>query len=85
MTKPATAPTPKTAQPTKPTAPPARRIRAEQVGFNKWRLVEETYACPPTSTKVLVSSCTRVSAEDRVRIFLETALGLNRFGDSGLE
>jgi len=82
MTKPATAPTPKQA---KSTAPPVKRIRAEQIGFNRWRLVEETYACPPTSTKVLQASCTRVSAEDRVRIYLEEQLGLNRFGDSGLD
>ena len=84
MSKPATAPAPKSTQPAKPTAPPAKRIRAEQVGFNKWRLVEETYACPPTSVKVLHEGCPRVSAEDRVRIYLEEALGLNRFGDSGL-
>ena len=82
MTKPATAPIPK---PTKPNSPPVKRIRAEQVGFNRWRLVEETYEGLPTSVKVLQASCTRVSAEDRVRLYLEEQLGLNRFADSGLE
>ena len=81
MTKPATAPAPKQ---TKPASPPVKRVRAEQIGFNKWRLVEETFTGPPSSVKVLNEGCTRVSAEDRVRIFLEEQLGLNRFGDSGL-
>lgn len=64
--------------------PPVKRIRALQVGFNKWKLVEETWESKPTSVKTLHEGCSRVSAEDRVRMYLETALGLNRFGDSGL-
>lgn len=65
-------------------SPPVKRIRAQQVGFNKWKLVEETWESKPTSVKVLHEGCPRVSAEDRVRLYLEEALGLNRFGDSGL-
>lgn len=65
-------------------APPAKRIRALQVGFNKWKLIEETWESKPTSVKVLHEGTTRVSAEDRVRLYLEEQLGLNRFGDSGL-
>lgn len=82
MSKPATAPK---AEVKKTKRTPLKRIRAEQVGFNKWRLVEETYDCEPTSVKVLNEGVTRVSAGDRVRIYLEQQLGLNRFGDSGLE
>ena len=83
MSKPATAPSLRSESKTKPVKP-TKRIRAEQVGFNRWRLVEETFGAP-ISTKVLNESVTRVGAEDRVRLYLETQLGFNRFGDSGLE
>lgn len=64
--------------------PPVKRIRALQVGFNKWKLIEETWESKPTSVRTLHEGTTRVSAEDRVRLYLEESLGLNRFGDSGL-
>lgn len=68
----------------KPTAPPAKRIRAIQVASGVYRVVEEVYDCPPTSVKVLKENSSRIGAEDRVRLYLEDALGFNRFGDSGL-
>lgn len=64
--------------------PPAKRVRAIQNGSNDYTLVEETFAGPPTSVKVLKEKCARVPAEDRVRIYNEEWLGLNRFGESGL-
>lgn len=81
MPKPATArPAPK-----KYEAPPAKRIRAIQVASNNYTLIEETFEGPPTSVRVLKDGCPRVSAEDRVRLYLEEQLGLNRFGESGLD
>ncbi len=81
MSKPATA-NPK--QQPKYEGPPVKRIRAIQVSSDNYTLIEETFAGPPTETKVLKEKCFRVSAEDRVRLYLEERLGLNRFGDSGL-
>lgn len=63
---------------------PAKRVVVERIGNNEYRVVEETYDCPPTSTRVLQSNVARVPAEDEVRLWLETHLGTNRFGDSGL-
>lgn len=66
------------------THPPARRVIVERTGNNEYRVVEETYDCAPTSRKVLQPKSFRVPAEDEVRLWLETYLGPNRFGDSGL-
>lgn len=63
---------------------PAKRIRAIQVASGSYTVIEETYDCPPTSVKVLKEKSSRIGAEDRVRLYLEDALGFNRFGDSGL-
>lgn len=63
---------------------PARRVVAERIGNNEYRVVEETYDCEPTSRRVLQPNVARVPAEDEVRLYLETQLGPNRFGDSGL-
>lgn len=63
---------------------PARRVVVERFGHNQYRVVELTYAGPPVMRKVLQANVSRVPAEDEVRIWLETFLGDNRFGDSGL-
>lgn len=85
MPKPATARIQKDA-PKEPKydGPPVKRIRAIQVGSDNYTLIEETFAGPPVEVKVLKEKCFRVSAEDRVRLYLEEKLGHNRFGDSGL-
>lgn len=64
--------------------PPVKRIRAIQVASDNYTLIEETFVGPPVEVKVLKEKCFRVSAEDRVRLYLEEKLGHNRFGDSGL-
>lgn len=77
-------PKPTTAPPPKPyDGPPCKRIRAIQVESNNYTLVEETFG-PPIAVKVLKTNCPRISAEDRVRIYGEEKLGINRFSDSGL-
>lgn len=81
MPKPAMAPIPAP----KYDGPPVKRIRAIQVASNNYTLVEETFVGPPASVRIIVDKCPRISAEDRVRIYLEEKLGLNRFGDSGLD
>jgi len=63
---------------------PATRVVAERLGNNEYRVVEHTYDCEPTSVRVLQEKVPRVPAEDEVRLWLETHLGPNRFGDSGL-
>ena len=76
------APAPKA--PAKRTTPPARAVRAVQLASGVYTVVEEVYDCPPTSTRVLAKKVGRVPAEDEVRIWYESLLGQNRFGDSGL-
>ena len=66
------------------THPPARRVIAERLGNNSYRIVEETYDVAPTSRRVLQPDVARVPAEDEVRLWLENYLGHNRFADSGL-
>ena len=83
MSKPATANT-KTPEAPKYDGPPAKRIRAIQVASGNYTVIEETFTGPPTSVKVLKERSSRIGAEDRVRLYLEEALGFNRFGDSGL-
>ena len=83
MSKPTTAPLP-LKQPPAYAGPPAKRVRAIQRGSNDYVIIEETFAGPPVSVVVLKDGCPRISAEDRVRLYLETAMGINRFGDSGL-
>lgn len=78
-------PKPTTAQtPPKYDGPPARRVRAIRVDNNDYTIVEETFAGPPTSVRVLKEHSPRVPAEDRVRLWNEEFLGPNRFADSGL-
>lgn len=85
MAKPEQKPTPQPQQ--KPAAPKvrtARRVRVERHGNNDYSVVEDTYDCAPTSSKVLKGHVDRVTAEYRVRLYLEEFLGPNRHGDSGL-
>lgn len=79
MAKPTTAVTP-----TKYDGPPVKRIRAIQNASNDYTLVEETFAGPPASVRVIKEHCPRISAEDRARLYNEEWLGPNRFGSSGL-
>lgn len=67
-----------------PKLPAAKRIVAVQTASNEYTVIEETYDCVPTSTRVVKEKCARVPAEDRVRLWHEIALGHDRFGDSGL-
>lgn len=63
---------------------PAKRVVAQRMGNNEYRIIEEEYDCPPTSVRVLQPKTERVPAEDEVRIWNETHLGVDRFGSSGL-
>ena len=72
------------AKPVIRTHTPARRVIAERFGNNQYRVVEEEYACEPTSRRILQPDVARVPAEDEVRLYLENHMGHNRFGDSGL-
>lgn len=83
MPKPATARPPEVRS-QKYDGPPVKRIRAIQKGSNDYTLVEETFAGPPVEVRVLKERSPRVPAEDRVRLYNEEWLGLNRFGSSGL-
>ncbi len=85
MPKPATARAPEAKPTPKYDGPPTRRIRAIQVASNDYTLIEETFAGPPVSVKILKEHSARVPAEERVRLFNETWLGFNRFGESGLD
>jgi hypothetical protein len=73
-----------TAKPVIRTHLPAKRVVAERLGNNEYRIIEETYDVPPTAVRVLQLCVTRVPAEDEVRLWLENHIGANRFGDSGL-
>lgn len=86
MAKPKTAAKPEvTTKPETPySGPHGRRVRAIRQGNNDYRIVEEVWTTPPDTVRVLKDSCARISAEDRVRLWLEEYLGHNRFGDSGL-
>lgn len=78
-------PKPTTARPeAKYTAPPAKRIRAERLGNNEYRLIEEVWETPPTSTKVLHPKCSGIGAQERVRLWMHEHVGGNFFADSGL-
>ncbi len=83
MPKPATAQIP-LKQPPAYDGPPVKRVRAIQRGSNDYVIIEETFTGPPASVVVLKDGCPRISAEDRVRLWLENDMGLNRFGSSGL-
>lgn len=63
---------------------PATRVIVERLGNNEYRVVEETYDCAPTSTRVLQPRMARVPAENEVRLWLENFIGPDRFGSSGL-
>lgn len=78
-------PSKETAAPPKPTAklPPTRRLRAIRHGNNDYELVEDTYDCPPTSTRTLKRSAKEIVA-DEARIWLVEYVGPNRTGDTGL-
>jgi hypothetical protein len=65
-------------------APPAKRIRAERIANNEYRLVEEVWETPPTSTKVLMEKCSGIGAQERVRLWMHEHVGANFYGDSGL-
>lgn len=80
MTKPTTAPK----QTPKYDAPPAKRVRAIRTENNKFRLVEEEFAGPPTSTKVLADGVSGASAQERVKLWNIEHVGGNFYGDSGL-
>ncbi len=84
MPKPATARPPESKPTPKYDGPPVKRIRAIQVASNDYTLIEETFAGPPVSVVVLKEHSARVPAEERVRLYNEEWLGLNRFGASGL-
>ena len=84
MSKPATAKPPEVKPTPKYDGPPVKRIRAIQVASNNYTLIEETFAGPPVSTVVLKEKSARVPAEERVRLYNEDWMGLNRFGSSGL-
>lgn len=85
MPKPATARAPEAVKPTpKYDGPPVKRVRAIRMGSNDYTIVEETFAGPPVEVRVLKEKSPRVPAEDRVRLYNEEWLGLNRFGSSGL-
>jgi len=81
--------TPKQAPKPQPVAKPLAaqrhtRVAVERSNANEYRVVELTYDSPPVSRRVLQESVSRVPAEDEVRLWQETHLGLDRFGDSGL-
>lgn len=61
-----------------------KNVRALQLTHDKYVVVEDTYACPPTATKTLLSGVSRIVAEDEVRLWNENTLGFQRFGQSGL-
>jgi hypothetical protein len=61
-----------------------KTIRAKQKGLNKWDVFEEIYFGEPDERRVILESSPTFAAEDAVRVYLETALGPNRLGDSGM-
>lgn len=81
MSKPSTAPTPKSVP---YDGHPARRVRAIRRANNVYDIVEEIFSGPPTKTTVIKAGTPRIDAEYRVRLYLEEQLGANRFGDSSL-
>lgn len=76
-------PTP-SVKPTPTIYPPARRVRVERSANNSYVVVEDTYEGAPKRSKVLARGVTRNEAEYEVRFWLESFLGDNRFGESGL-
>ena len=64
--------------------PPAKRVRAVKTGHNEYTVIEETFAGPPTSVKVLKEKSDGSGAQYRCRLWLEEYLGPNRLGGTGL-
>ncbi len=70
----------------KPASPPVLAVKVVRMGNNSYRVVEETYAGPPTTTRTLLNDVDRVTAELEVRLWNENVnMGPNRFGQSGIE
>lgn len=85
MSKPSTART-EAKPPEKPyDAAPAKRVRAIKTGHNEYTLVEETFASPPTSVRVLKEKSDGGGAVYRCRLWIEEHIGTNRLGGTGLE
>ena len=67
------------------TATPAKRVRAIRLADNRYQVVEETFASPPTSVRVLRESCSNIEARYEVRTWLQDAAGPRMLGDSELK
>lgn len=83
MSKPSTAPPPKSAP--KYDGPPVTRVRAIKTAHNEYRVIEETFSGPPSAVKVLQTKTDGSGAVYWCRLRLEQLLGPNRLGGTGLE
>lgn len=87
----ASMPKPLLPQPARSDPTPARVGRAVTCtrvlrdGNNSYRVIDEIYDCAPTSTLVILAGVSAVEAETEVRLRNERRLGVERFGESGLE
>lgn len=81
MPKPAPAPTP---APKNPSAV-AKDVQVERIGSNQYRVIERTFAVPPTSTRVLQENVTRVAAVDEVKLWRAEYAGPDGYGNAGLQ
>lgn len=79
------APTRPEPKPAPPKLRPVTTTRVYRDGNNSYRVVDEVYDCAPTATKVILAGVSSVEAQTEVRLRNERRLGVERFGESGLE
>lgn len=62
----------------------AKDVLVERIGQNQYRVVERTFDCEPTSTRVLQENVTRVAAVDEIKIWRGEYAGPDGYGGAGL-